>query len=233
MATRSRTEPRIPLTKARVFEAAVALADREGIEAVSMRRLGQELGVEAMSLYNHVANKEEVLDGMVDVVVGEIAVSAPVTEWKTALRQCILSARASLLRHPWASAVIVTRTSPTPTMLGYMDSILGILRGGGFSVDLTHHAVHVLGSRMLGFAQELFDDSDELAETPELVAVMMQQMATVYPHITELAMAVAHDEATVVGTGCDDQFEFEFGLDLILDGLERLASSDRSDASVL
>ncbi len=223
MATRTRTEPRLPLTKARVFEAAVALADRDGIEAVSMRRLGQELGVEAMSLYNHVANKEEVLDGMVDVVVSEVPAPLPNPDWKASLRQRILSARESLVRHPWASAVMVTRTTMTPTMLGYMDSTLGILRRGGFSVDLTHHAIHVLGSRMVGFAQELYDDNDELAASPEVAAVMMQQMSSAYPYISEMAMSVTHDEASVVGTGCDDQFEFEFALDLILDGLERLA----------
>ena len=223
MATRTRTEPRLPLTKARVFDAAVALADRDGIEAVSMRRLGQELGVEAMSLYNHVANKEEVLDGMVDVVVSEVPAPLPNPDWKASLRQRILSARESLVRHPWASAVMVTRTTMTPTMLGYMDSTLGILRRGGFSVDLTHHAIHVLGSRMVGFAQELYDDNDELAASPEVAAVMMQQMSAAYPYISEMAMSVTHDEASVVGTGCDDQFEFEFALDLILDGLERLA----------
>jgi AcrR family transcriptional regulator len=216
------SRPRHPLSKQRVLEAAVRLADSAGIEALSMRRLGQELGVEAMSLYNHVANKEEILDGMVDIVVGEIDPPTTGTDWKSAMRHRILSARRSLLRHPWASAVIVTRVNVTPAMLQYMDSMAGILRGGGFSIDLTHHAFHVLGSRILGFVQELYDDSEAMADSPDASAVMLQQMAGVYPYITEMATAITHDSQTTVGSGCDDQFEFEFGLDLILDGLERL-----------
>jgi hypothetical protein len=105
-------------------------------------------------------------------------------------------------------------------VLEYMDSMIGMFRAGGFSIDLTHHAMHAMGSRLLGFTQELYDDSVDL--DPEATAVMVQQMAGKYPHITELVMAIAHDEASVVGQGCDDQFEFEFALDLMLDGLERL-----------
>ena len=213
--------PRIPLSRERVLRAAIALADEHGIEELSMRKLGQELGVEAMSLYNHVANKEDVLDGMVDLVVGEIEVPPSDTAWKTALREKVLSARRALLRHPWASRVMESRTQPTPTMMTYMDSVIGIFRTGGFSIDLTHHALHTLGSRMLGFAQELYDDSGgDLG--PELEALMLREMAEKYPYISELAAAISHDENTIVGQGCDDQFEFEFGLDLILDGLERL-----------
>jgi AcrR family transcriptional regulator len=213
--------PRIPLSRERVLRAAIALADEHGIEELSMRKLGQELGVEAMSLYNHVANKEDVLDGMVDLVVGEFEVPPSGTDWKTALRERVLSARRALLRHPWASRVMESRTQPTPTMLAYMDSVIGIFRTGGFSVDLTHHALHTMGSRMLGFTQELYDDSGgDLG--PELEALMLQEMAEKYPYISELATAISHDENTIVGQGCDDQFEFEFGLDLILDGLERL-----------
>jgi hypothetical protein len=125
-----------------------------------------------------------------------------------------------MLRHPWASRVIESRTNPTPTVLAYMDAMIGLFRAGGFSVDLTHHAMHAMGSRLLGFTQELFDDSVDL--DPEATAVMVQQMAGRYPSITELVMAITHDEASVVGQGCDDQFEFEFALDLLLDGLERL-----------
>jgi AcrR family transcriptional regulator len=199
----------------------VRLADEAGIEAVSMRRLAQELGVEAMSLYNHVANKEDILDGMVDLVVAEFA---PLTagDWKSVLRERILGARQVLLRHPWASRVIETRKTVTPAVIAYLDSMLGVLRTAGFSIDLTHHATHALGSRMFGFAQELYDDSDALAESPEVAAVMLRQMASVYPYVSEMALAVSHDEQSTVGTGCDDQFEFEFSLDLMLDGLERL-----------
>jgi AcrR family transcriptional regulator len=213
-------QPRAPLSTQRVLRAAVALADAGGVEALSMRKLAQQLGVVPMALYKHVANKDELLDGMVDVVVGEIDPPPEGTDWKTAIRRRVLSARSALLRHPWASRVLESRTDPTPTVLQYMDSMIGIFRAGGFSIDLTHHAMHAMGSRLLGFSQELFDDSVDL--DPAATAVMLQRMAGRYPSITELVTAITHDDASVVGQGCDDQFEFEFALDLLLDGLERL-----------
>jgi AcrR family transcriptional regulator len=203
-----------------VLRAAVALADDAGIESLSMRKLAQELGVVPMALYKHVANKEELLDGMVDVVVGEIDPPIRSTDWKSAVRQRILSARQALLRHSWASRVIESRTTPTRVVLEYMDSMIGMFRVGGFSVDLTHHVMHALGSRMLGFTQELFDDSQTV--DPETQAVMFREMAGRYPYVAEIAMAAAHDGESIVGQGCDDQFEFEFALDLLLDGFERL-----------
>jgi hypothetical protein len=157
---------------------------------------------------------------MVDVVVGEIDPPASGTDWKTAIRRRVLSARGALLRHPWASQILESRTDPTPAVLEYMDSMIGMFRAGGFSIDLTHHAMHAMGSRLLGFSQELYDDSVDL--DPEATAVMLQRMAGKFPHITELVMAITHEEASVVGQGCDDQFEFEFALDLMLDGLDRL-----------
>jgi AcrR family transcriptional regulator len=217
--------PRVPLSRDRVLRAAVALADEGGVDALTMRKLAQELGVVPMALYRHVANKDELLDGMIDVVVGEIDPPAGGTDWKTAIRRRVLSARGALLRHPWASRVIESRTTPTPTVLAYMDSMIGIFRAGGFSIDLTHHAMHAMGSRLLGFTQELFDDSADV--DPELEAAMLQQMAGRYPHIGEMVMAIAHDQTSVVGEGCDDQFEFEFALDLMLDGLERLRAKPR------
>ena len=216
-------QPRVPLSRERVLGAAVALADDGGVDALSMRKLAQELGVVPMALYKHVSNKDELLDGMVDVVVGEIDPPPGGTDWKTTIRQRVLSARSALLRHPWASQVIESRTDPTPTVLEYMDSMVGIFRAGGFSIDLTHHAMHAMGSRLLGFTQELFDDSVDL--DPAATAVMVQQMAGKYPHIIEMLVAITHDEASVVGQGCDDQFEFEFALDLMLDGLERLRAT--------
>jgi AcrR family transcriptional regulator len=210
----------VPLSKERVLGAAVALADEGGVDALSMRRLAQELGVVPMALYKHVANKDEMLDGMIDMVVGEIDPPLSGTDWKTAVRQRVLSARSALLRHPWASQVIESRTDPTPAVLKYMDSMVGMFRAGGFSIDLTHHAMHAMGSRLLGFSQELFDDTADAG--PEMDPVMLQEMAKGYPHITEMVMAITHDDESVVGTGCDDQFEFEFALDLMLDGLERL-----------
>ncbi len=226
----ARTDPaverRTPLSRDRVLRAAVELSDREGIDALSMRRLGQELGVEAMSLYNHVAGKEDLLDGMVDVVVGEVDPPSDAGPWQAAVRARILSARRTMLRHPWASAVIVGRRQASPVVMGYMDSMAGILLRGGFSVDLLHHGFHALGSRVLGFSQELFDDSSDLAAGDEMQAVMLQQLAAAYPNITAIVQQVQHDEASVVGSGCDDQAEFEFALDLQLDGLERLRAAE-------
>lgn len=219
---------RTPLNRERVLRAAVELADREGIDALSMRRLGQQLSVEAMSLYNHVPNKEDVLDGMVDLVVGEIDLAPDGEDWKAAARNRILSARQVMLRHRWASGVIVSRRQPGPVMLRYMDSMGGIMRAGGFSVDLMHHAFHALGSRVLGFTQELYDDSGELEQTPEIQALMIRQMSQEYPNIAAVMEQVVHDDASVVGSGCDDQFEFEFAMDLILDGLERLREREAS-----
>ncbi|MGW7465373.1 TetR/AcrR family transcriptional regulator C-terminal domain-containing protein [Streptomyces xantholiticus] len=220
MAQQTEAVRRAPLSRDRVLRAAVALADEIGIEALSMRKLAQQLGVVPMALYKHVANKDQLLDGMVDVVVGEIDPPAPGSDWKSAVRQRILSARRALLGHSWAAQVVQSRARPTPVVLAYMDSVIGMFRTGGFSVDLTHHVMHALGSRMLGFTQELFDASP--SPDPKAQAVVVPADAGKFPYVTELAMTVAHDEESVVGQGCDDQFEFEFALDLLLDGFERL-----------
>ena len=215
--------PREPLSRERILHTAVALADEGGVESLTMRKIALELGVVPMALYKHVANKDELLDGMVDVVVSEIDPPLPDADWKTTIRERVLSARRALLRHPWASQVIESRTDPTPTVIEYMDSMIGIFRAGGFSIDLTHHAMHAMGSRLLGFSQELFDDTPE--DGPQVQAITLQWMADRYPHITEMVAAITHDDASVVGQGCDDQFEFEFALDLTLDGLERLRTT--------
>jgi len=218
---------RIPLSRDRVLAAAVVLADQVGIEALSMRRLAQELGVVPMALYKHVANKEELLDGMVDALVSEIDPPVRDAGWKDTVRLRVLSARGALLRHPWARQVLESRTNKTPAVLGYMDSFIGMFLAGGFSVDLTHHVMHALGSRMWGFTQELFDDpaggnaAALAALPPEAQAAMFREMAERYPNILKVAAASAHQDS-VVGQGCDDQFEFEFALDLLLDGFERL-----------
>jgi AcrR family transcriptional regulator len=211
---------RATLSRDVVLKAAVALADENGIDSLSMRNLAQALGVVPMALYKHVANKHELLDGMVDVVVGEIDELVRGEDWRGAVRHRILSARRALLRHPWASQVIESRTAPTPHVLAYMDSIIGLFRDAGFSVDLTHHVMHALGSRMWGFTLEVFESSEKL--DPLVQADMLAQLAGTYPHIVEVALRASHDEQTVVGTGCDDQFEFEFALDILLEGFERL-----------
>ena len=218
--TGAEEQRRAPLSRDRILATAVTLADRGDIEAASMRRIAQELDVVPMALYKHVANKDELLDGMVDVVVSEIDPPIPDADWKNAVRERILSARRALLRHPWASGVIESRTQPTPTVIGYMDSMIGIFRAGGFSIDLTHHILHALGSRLMGFSQELFDDNADI--DPEAEAEMFSAMAAPFPNIYELFTTVSHDDSSIVGGGCDDQFEFEFALDLLLDGIERL-----------
>jgi AcrR family transcriptional regulator len=211
------TDRRAPLTKERVLRAAVDLADREGIESLSMRRLGQELGVDAMALYRHVRNKDEILDGIADVIVGEISLPDSIGDWKGALHAQVMAARQVMLRHPWAPKVIEERPTVSPTMLGYIESVLAKFADGGFSIDMAHHAIHVLGSRILGFNQDLFEDSADAAPSPEAATAVARAMAA-YPHVTELAQSVSHDG--LLGA-CDDDFEFAFGLDLILDGLER------------
>jgi AcrR family transcriptional regulator len=222
---------RTPLNRERVLRAAVALADDAGFESLSMRRLAEELGVVPMALYKHVANKEELLDGMVASLIGEIDPPVPDADWKSAVRLRVLSARRALQRHPWARQALESRTTKTAAVLEYMDSFAGMFLAGGFSADLTHHVMHAIGGRMWGFTQELFDDPSgprvEPAESaagmpPEAQAAIMQQMAQRYPNIAAIATATAHDEGSVVGHGCDDQFEFEFALDLLLDGFGRL-----------
>jgi AcrR family transcriptional regulator len=215
---------RVPLNRVRVLRAAVFLADRAGIDSLSMRKLAEELGVVPMALYKHVANKDELLDGMVDVVVGEIDPAVPGTDWKSSLRTRILSARGALLRHPWASQVIESKKNPTPAVLAYMDSMIGIFRAGGFSVNLTHHVMHVIGSRIMGFTQELFNDSRTV--DPEMQAVMIRELGPRFPNVLAIATAASHEGESVVGQGCDDQFEFEFALDLLLDGFERLRDQE-------
>ena len=211
---------RVHLSRDRVLRTAVDLADNGGLDSLSMRKLAEELGVVPMALYKHVASKEELLDGMIDVVVAEIDPPVPGAEWKSAVRNRILSARRSLLRHPWAPQVIESRKNPTPAVLAYMDSMIGIFRTGGFSVNLTHHVMHTIGSRVLGFTQELFNDSRSV--DPKMQEIMLREMGPKFPNVQAIAMAASHEDESVVGQGCDDQYEFEFALDLLLDGFERL-----------
>jgi AcrR family transcriptional regulator len=225
---RERTaEPRIPLSRERVLLAAVKLADEGGLGSLTMRRLAEALGAEAMSLYYHVANKEEVLDGIVEVVAGEIndtvdQIDLPSqgADWQKAVRQRILTARQVLLRHPWAPSVFETRTTASPVVLRYLDGLLGLMRDGGFSYDLCHQALHALGSRALGFTQELFVPGEGASAEPD--PAMFEQMAKQLPHLTGMMVEVAHDDPDSTLGWCDAQTEFEFGLDLILDGLDRL-----------
>jgi AcrR family transcriptional regulator len=213
------------LNRDRVLRAAVALADESGIAAVSMRRLAEHLGVVPMALYKHVADKDELLDGMVDVVIGEIEPPDPALDWKSAVRQRVLSARRVVLRHGWARQAIESRTHRTPVVLEYMNSVVGMFRAGGLSPDLVHHVMHALGNRIWGFSPELFDEpraEGSAGLSPEEQEAMGREFAQRYPHILEIALAATGGDLSAVGTGCDDEFEFEFALDLLLDGAERL-----------
>jgi AcrR family transcriptional regulator len=211
-------EPRIPLTRERVFQAAVGLADERGIESLTMRALGEELGVEAMSLYYYVANKDELMDGMVDVVFSEIELPTTHVDWKTAMRRRAISTRESLARHRWAVGVLESSTSPGPANFRLHNAVLGCLREAGFSVENAVHAYSVQDAYIYGFAlQEKtlpVDAPGELAEAAE--SLRRQFSAAEYPHIAETI--TEH----VTKSGYDFADEFEFGLDLILDGLERL-----------
>ncbi len=216
------------LNRAKVLETAVTLADEVGIEALSMRRLAQELGVVPMALYKHVTDKEDLLDGMVEVIVREIDPPASGENWKDAVRLRILSARHTFRRHRWARQAIQTRTKQTPAVLDYLESFIGTFLDAGFSADLTHHVMHALGGRMWGFTQELFDQAAvRVGGTPvdppaEMPAELRAHLARTYPNIATIATSTPHDDQTVVGHGCDDEFEFRFALDLMLDGIERL-----------
>jgi AcrR family transcriptional regulator len=224
-------EPRRPLSRERVLRAAVDIADRQGLEALTMRSLAGELGVEAMSLYHHVANKAAVLDGLVEVVVDEIeqaasAVEAPADDWRTAMRRRILAAREALLRHAWAPTLMETRTAVSPSVLRYYDGLLGLMRAGGFSFELAHHALHALGSRAMGFARDAFESGG--AEDDGAAAAAFEQLADQLPHLVEMMEQVGHSDPDDTLGWCDDQVEFEFALDLILDGLDRLREGSGS-----
>jgi AcrR family transcriptional regulator len=221
----SKSEPRAPLSRERVLQAAVRLADEGGIESLTMRKLAGALGVEAMSLYNHVANKDDLVDGIVDLVVSEIDLPATTEDWETAIREYAISAHEALLRHPWACSLVMSPTT-TRTMrtarLQYMEWLLGRLRGAGFSPELTYHAYHTLDSHILGFTLWQLGHSagaKELAGTQDLTdlaaSFLRRLRADDYPNLAE------HVEQHLTAPGGDGEREFEFGLGLILDGLKR------------
>lgn len=218
------------LNRSRVLDGAIALADDVGLEALSMRGLAERLGVAPMALYKHVAGKEQLVDAMVERLIGEIAPPSDAVGWRDEVRGRILSAREVLLRHRWAARAIETRTSAPPVVLGHIEALIGALRGGGFSPQLAHYAMHALGSRMWGFIQEVFP-SPPPPEDPALREAMLARAALAYPHVVEIALAGVHVDAAGVVHGCDDQAEFEFALDLLLDGLERRRDTGWSPGS--
>jgi AcrR family transcriptional regulator len=226
--TGSNAEPRVPLSRERVLRAAIALADRDGVSSLSMRKLAQELGVEAMSLYHHVpGGKDGILDGIVDLVFGEIELPSGDAGWKGAMRRRAISAREALRRHPWATGLMESRSTPGVANLRHHDAVLGILRGAGFSVELAAHACSLLDGYIYGFAlQEAslpFATSEEAAAVAE--DILRQHPAEQLPNLTEIA--VEH----VLRPGYDYGNEFLWGLDLILDGLERAHDAARHDTA--
>ena len=216
-------EDRRPLSRERVLRAAIGLADAGGIEALSMRRLAQELGVEAMSLYYHVANKGEILDGIVDMVVGEFELPPADAEWKSAIRTTAISAHEILVSHPWSASLVLSGSGVSMARLRYMDAILGTLRRAGFSAEMTDHAYHALDSHIMGFT--LWQVGMNLGTEDDLKAMAGQFLAQLsiedFPHLAE------HIEQHLKPSDPDDVPEFEFGLGLILDGLERLLPAGR------
>ncbi|PQM21398.1 TetR family transcriptional regulator [Streptomyces xinghaiensis] len=193
----------------------MAVADEKGSAALTMRAVAGALGVEAMSLYHHVAGREDLLDGMVDAVFGEIELPERDTDWKSAMRRRAVSARAALRRHPWAVALMDSRTRPGPATLRHHDTVLGTLRAGGFSVPMAAHAFSLIDSYLYGFViQELSLPFSGPAELDEVAGAILREMpAGAYPHLTELATEHA------LKPGYDYADEFTFGLALILDAL--------------
>jgi AcrR family transcriptional regulator len=216
MATHA--EPRVPLSRDRILHAALELADEVGIDALTMRKLGQTLGFEAMSLYNYVANKEDLLDGIVDLVLAETEPPSPVGDWDNAIRRSAISVHDALQRHPWACNLLMSPPRNRPARLRYMDSLLGRLREAGFSADTTYHAYHVLDAHIFGFSLWQASHSYTPAETANIVAMFARMIpADQYPYLHEhgeqhLSESPPHQEVSA----------FELGLDFIIDGLKKI-----------
>jgi AcrR family transcriptional regulator len=224
--TKSTRKRRTPLTRERVLDAAMALADAGGLEALTMRSLGKQLGVEAMSLYNHVANKEDIVDGLVDLVFSEIETPEPGEEWKAAMRRRAISTREALNRHRWAVGLMEGRMNPGPATMRKHNAVMGCLREAGFSFRDAVHVYSVQDAYIYGFALQ---ERGLGFETPEESAqVIEQQRANVpamdeFPYLVEVAQELGR-------AGYDYETEFSFGLDLILDAVERYRGAARRGA---
>ena len=206
---------RAPLNRDKVLNAAIDLADTGGIESMSMRKLGNALGIEAMSLYSHVANKGDLLDGMIDAVFGEIEVPSGRTEWKSAMRQRAISVRSVMARHPWAIGLMESRTAPGPATLRHHDAVIGTLLAAGMSIELAAHTLSAVDSYTYGFALQERNVPSTTGETARLAQLILVQLASgEYPHLAELTLN------HVMQPSYDRGNEFAFGLDLILDGIE-------------
>lgn len=206
--------PRIPLSRERILNAALALADEGGAEAVSMRRVGKVLGVEAMSLYKHVADKEAILDGIADLVMEEVEVPTPDLDWRMSVRRSAISAHEAFRRHPWAGPVVESRLNPGPARLRYLDAVVGVLRAAGFDTAMVARAFMAIDSHTYGFTMQELALPFDAASAPDVAGEMAARVfADGYPNLAAMA------ELAMSGAPLLD---FEFGLDLLLDGLERL-----------
>ncbi len=221
-----KTMRRSPLSRDRALAAAMSIADAEGLDSLTMRRLAQELGVEAMSLYHHVANKEDILDGMVELVFAEIELPAGDVGWRRAMEQRAFSLRSTLTRHPWAISIMESRTAPGPATMRHHDWVIGCFRRAGFSIALAAHGFSLVDSYIYGFVlQEVnlpFSESAGPEELEQLVAAILPNLSPeTYPHFVELT--TEH----VLQPGYRYGDEFGFGVGLILDGLEAAAQRPR------
>ena len=215
MARASKARKRVPLNRHRVIDAAVALADAGGFDSLSMRNLADELGAAPMALYRHVANKEDLLDGMIDLVFGEIDFPFPTTDWKSSMRRRAVSARAALLRHRWAIGLMESRLHPGPASAEHHNATMGCLREAGFPFREAVHAYNLLDSYTYGFAlQEKYIPFETPEESAEMAQVTVGERGDEFPYLAEVV-------AELGKRGYDYTEEFEFGLDLILDSLER------------
>ena len=208
---------RKPLSRERILESALALADENGIDALSMRKLGQQLGFEAMSLYNHVANKDDLLDGMLDLVLAEMEAPQP-EEGLAGIRKAAISAHESLRRHPWAAGLLMTPARVRPLRLAFMDGLLGALRGAGFSPETTYHAYHVIDAHIIGFS--LWQSTHDFSLPEEVTADMRGFLDRILPQETYPDLH-AHGMQHLEPGPLQDTSAFEYGLDLLLTGLEQ------------
>jgi len=215
---------RAPVTRDKVLRTALRLADEQGIDGVSMRRLGQALKVEAMSLYKHVSGKEDILDGLADLVSAEFTVPVPGDDWRAGIRQSAISAHGVLRRHPWAASVLESRLQPGPARLRYLDGMIATLLAAGFSPAVTGHALMALDSHTYGFAMQQQAWAFDPADSQQLAA----EMATRLPSETYPALRTLVEHAAAAGAGVD--VDFAFGLDLLLDGLARMRPAHSADA---
>lgn len=220
---------REPLSRERVLAAAVARADADGMPALTMRRLAADLGVEAMSLYHHLPGKNGLLDGLVDTVVAEVVAAVNAagadTDWRATLRRWFLTARETMLRHPWAPALLGRGRAVPPGLYAYYEQILATMIDAGFSYRIAHRALHAFGSMPLGFVQEMFGPGDASANA-DADEAELAAMAEVMPHMTAMVAAELHAVTDPTLGWCDSQVEFEFTLDLLLDGLDRLRADN-------